>query len=83
MRHRVKIDSAPSTRAYSAARSAGAFVQQGFASDSGEDRTFYAPDADVLLDDGFAAGYCFNASRPGNLAQYVSATSGTALLVGA
>ena len=69
-RHQVRVESVSSTvAAFGAARTAANFVKQGFATDSGEGYTFFAPDADVLLDDGFAAGYCFhvaerNRSRP-------------------
>ena len=60
-RHKVMIDTvASSTASYVAAHSAVDFVRDGFAIDSSEGATFYAPDADVLLDDGFANGYCFH-----------------------
>ena len=47
------------TVSFNAAQTAIDFTQRGFASDSGPNRTFYGPDADVLLDDGFASGYCY------------------------
>jgi hypothetical protein len=60
-RHHVRVETVPSTVAsFRAARSATNFVRQGFVADSADDATFFAPDADVLLDDGFAAGYCFH-----------------------
>ena len=60
-RHKVIIDTvASSVASYVAAHSAVDFVRDGFATDSSEGATFYAPDADVLLDDGFANGYCFH-----------------------
>jgi hypothetical protein len=72
-RHQVRVESVSSTvAAFGAARTAADFVRQGFATDSGEGHTFFAPDADVLLDDGFAAGYCFhvmdrNRARPNQI----------------
>jgi hypothetical protein len=59
-RHKVIVDSATSIASYVAAHSAVDFVRDGFATDSSEGATYYAPDADVLLDDGFANGYCFH-----------------------
>lgn len=55
----VRIDSAVTTGSFGAVRSAADFVQQGFVQDSGGIRTFFAPDAETLLNDGFANGYCF------------------------
>lgn len=66
----VRIDSTdhpgPSFRA---ARSAAEFVQLGFADPP---RSFFAPDAEILLDDSFREGYCFSIahadqSRPGEI----------------
>jgi hypothetical protein len=60
-RHRVRIENVPSaTAAFGAARSAADFVRHGFAMETGEGATFQGPDADVLLDDAFASGYCFH-----------------------
>ena len=60
-RHEVRIDSgALSTASYVAAQQATDFVQQGFRADSGGEHVYFAPDADVLLDDAFASGYCFH-----------------------
>jgi hypothetical protein len=63
---KLKVDSTErSMNSYKAVRSASEFVNLGFASprtDSGT-ATFYAPDADVLIDEGFAAGYCFRILR--------------------
>jgi hypothetical protein len=50
--------------AYRAAHGALDFVRRGFAADVDGSRLYYAPDADVLLDDGFAAGYCFHIMEP-------------------
>lgn len=70
IRHGAQVQMVPSTvAAFGAAKSAAKFVVDGFATDDGSGATFYAPDADVLLDDGFAGGYCFhvlerNRARP-------------------
>ncbi len=56
----VHIDSVASRKkSFEAATNAAAFVRDGFARDSGGSRTLYGPDAEVLLDDSFANGYCF------------------------
>ena len=61
----VRIDSTRrSTGSYQAARSAAAFVQDGFVQQSGDGQTFFGPDAEVLLDDRFTAGYCFHVHDP-------------------
>ena len=55
----VTVDSTPrSTSSFYAARSGSEFVQAGFVSDADNGATFYAPDAEALLDDAFIAGYC-------------------------
>ena len=56
----VRIDSASTDRPWVAPRSAAAFVEDGFAIDSARSRWFSGPDADVMIDDAFARGYCFN-----------------------
>lgn len=56
----VRIDSSVrATNSFNAAASATDFVKRGFMADSEMHQIFFAPDADVLLDAGFAAGYCF------------------------
>ena len=56
----VHADSAAGAeRSFNASLSARDFIATGFASDSGEDQSLYGPDAEVLLDDAFASGYCF------------------------
>jgi hypothetical protein len=61
IRHSVRVDTvARSVAAFVAAHSATDFVKDGFAADGVEGTTYHAPDADVLLDDGFANGYCFH-----------------------
>jgi len=58
---RVRIDSAGTTfGSFGAARSAAEFVRNGFTRDSAGLQIYFGPDAEVLLDDGFAAGYCFH-----------------------
>jgi hypothetical protein len=60
----VSVDSsARSTVSFSAARSGVEFVRDGFVIESEQDRVFLGPDADVLLSDAFAAGYCFSLAR--------------------
>ena len=55
----VRVDSAVTTASFGAVRSAVDFVKQGFLLDSAGVRTFFAPDAETLLDDEFTGGYCF------------------------
>ena len=53
----VRIDSATQRKeSYRAARTGAEYVRLGFTQDSSQ--LFHGPDADVLLDDGFLAGYC-------------------------
>lgn len=60
VRHTVRVDSSDAAAAsFFASRPAADFVRDGFMADSGGLQHFYAPDARVLLDDAFAAGYCF------------------------
>jgi hypothetical protein len=49
---------------FSAVRSAADFVRLGFMMDVANEQVFLAPDADVLLDDRFTAGYCFRVMPP-------------------
>ncbi len=60
----VRIDSASTDKPWVAPRSAAAFVQDGFAVDSAHSRWYSGPDADVMIDDAFARGYCFNIAAP-------------------
>ncbi len=62
---RVLTDSTHAKTSFSAAHGATDFVQLGFMADSAGQAIFFAPDADVLLDDGFAAGYCFRTATSG------------------
>lgn len=62
---RVRVDSAADQAvSFQAARSAREFVQDGFRIKAGGQQTMYAPDADILLDDEFARGYCFHIAKP-------------------
>jgi hypothetical protein len=68
----VHKDSAMASKSFGASRRPGQFVTNGFARYTDAEREFYAPDADVLLSDQFASGYCFrivNAprGRPGHV----------------
>ncbi len=73
IRQVVTLDSAESTRkSYRAVREATDFVANGFSEDSAGIRWYYAPDAEVLLEAGFANGYCMrlaprNRARPNQL----------------
>lgn len=60
LRQQVRLDSAErATTSFVAAHAARDFVRQGFVRVSGDTGAFYGPDADALLDEEFAAGYCF------------------------
>ena len=62
---RVRIDSAGTTfTSFGAARNAAEFVRNGFTTDSAGVTIYFGPDAEVLLDDGFSAGYCFHLMDP-------------------
>ena len=49
---------------FSAVFGASDFVERGFMRGASDGLTFYAPDADVLLSDAFATGYCFRLMAP-------------------
>jgi hypothetical protein len=56
----VRIDSVnEATTAFRAARRGADLVRRGFTADSNGTGVYFSPDAEVLLDDGFEAGYCF------------------------
>ena len=62
---KVRIDSsAQATNSFRASRAGADFVQRGFVDDHPDGALFYGPDAEVLLDDGFANGYCFRIMDP-------------------
>ena len=59
----VRIDASDQVAAsFKAVRTATDFVTLGFRRDSAGTQEFFGPDADVLLDDGFMQGYCFQIS---------------------
>jgi hypothetical protein len=63
-RQSVRIETGSSAAgSFTAAQTATGFVQDGFVRDSAGMHRFQAPDADVLLADGFSAGYCFRIAR--------------------
>jgi hypothetical protein len=65
IRQTVRVDSAASARvAFSAAASGLHLVDSGFVQTRQWGRVFLAPDADVLLGEQFATGYCFGLARP-------------------
>jgi hypothetical protein len=65
VQQRVRIDSAvDQSVSFQAVRTAREFVQDGFRLKAGGQQTVYAPDADILLDDDFARGYCFQIAKP-------------------
>ncbi|MBV9881222.1 MAG: carboxypeptidase regulatory-like domain-containing protein [Gemmatirosa sp.] len=49
-------------RSFGAARSGAAFVAQGFLDQA--TNTYFGPDPETLIDEGFAAGYCFQLATP-------------------
>jgi hypothetical protein len=55
----IRADTASTSRPFIAVRPAAEFVNQGFLVDSAGKAVLAAPDADVMLDDAFGAGYCF------------------------
>jgi Carboxypeptidase regulatory-like domain len=66
---RVRADSAVDTISFAAARSARDFVRFGFRHDTAGRRSYFGPDAVVLLSEDFADAYCFqiaaaNSARP-------------------
>lgn len=52
------------SRPFGAGRPATFFADKGFMIDALGERTFYAPDADVLVDDSFQSTHCFNLQTP-------------------
>ena len=59
-RQRVISSSGRSTRPFAAAEAPAAFAARGYMREDASGRTFFAPDADVLLDESFAATHCFH-----------------------
>jgi hypothetical protein len=75
----VNEDSSSSTQtSFTSARSAAELVRRGFAGDTGVVGYMFGPDADILLADAFAQGYCFRVAdadkaRPGQIGVVFSA----------
>lgn len=57
--HRHRIRSGRTTRTFQATTTAARFAEHGYVVEDRTGRTFNAPDADVLLDESFAATHCF------------------------
>jgi hypothetical protein len=65
LRMRVRRDSTEqASMAFKAVHDGAYYVANGFADLKNGQQVFYSPDAEVLLDDGFAAGYCFRLVDP-------------------
>ena len=61
----VRVDSAASARvSFSSGITGKELAETGFVRETQWGRVFLAPDADVLLGDGFATGYCFSLAKP-------------------
>ena len=73
VRQTVRMQSGDSVhKSFYAVRTAAEFVRDGFVRDSGKTRLYYGPDIEVLLDQQFTAGYCFQLrdrqrARPGQV----------------
>ena len=61
---RVRLDSTEASSSFGAALSVDDFLRYGFAADTAGLLRYYGPDAEVLLDDRFAASYCFHVAPP-------------------
>jgi hypothetical protein len=65
VRNVVRVDSTTrSSVSFSAALGAPDFVESGFGRQQADGFEFLAPDADILLDERFARGYCFHLAPP-------------------
>jgi hypothetical protein len=60
VRQKVHRDSLPTNRPFIAGRHVGDFRDVGYADGIASQRTYYAPDADLLLDPAFGDGHCFS-----------------------
>ena len=56
----TKTLSGRTTRPFVASASAAEFARTGYMTEDASGRTFFAPDADVLLDESFATSHCFH-----------------------
>lgn len=59
-RQTVKANTGRSKRPFVAAEQPATFARRGYMREDATGRTFFAPDADVLLDESFAATHCFH-----------------------
>jgi hypothetical protein len=60
----VHVDSSSGARPFVATHPAAEFIERGFVDDSANVAVFNGPDADVMLDDAFPRGYCFQLADP-------------------
>ena len=61
----VRMETADrATVSFNAVQAAVDFARLGFVTDTGANRTFLGPDADVLLDENFVHAYCFRIADP-------------------
>ncbi len=60
IRQHVRHDSLPTNRPFIAARPVAEFRDHGYSEGVASQRTYFAPDADVLLDPAFGDGHCFS-----------------------
>jgi len=61
IRQKVRMErDTKATVSFNAAHPAADLTKRGFMLDSAGVQTYFGPDADVLLDEGFAASYCFH-----------------------
>jgi Carboxypeptidase regulatory-like domain len=68
----TRIANGASTRPFVASASAAEFARSGYMTEDSTGRTYFAPDADVLLDESFASTHCFhlaadNSVHPGQI----------------
>ncbi len=64
VRQTVRVDSSEqATASFAAVQSAADFVVTGFRGGRPGDYTFFSPDAGILLDERFQAGYCFSVAK--------------------
>jgi hypothetical protein len=61
-----KYVSGQTTRPFVASATPAFFARFGYMIENGDSRIFNAPDADVLIDESFAATHCFGLHRPDN-----------------
>ncbi len=59
VRQETKVNSGRTSRPFLAAASAAEFAATGYMHEDRNGRMFYAPDADILLDESFATSHCF------------------------